>query len=95
MEQVIYRRFKEIKILLDKGANPNLTTETGFSALFYAGMQSQSEPDLSYDICEILLKKGANPNLVPPPVGHTILQEMKQMNPQSRIIQLLLDHGGI
>ncbi len=81
--------FKEsanVKLLLDRGANPNLQDLHGKTALTEA-IKTRNE-----DIVKLLLENGADVNLQDS-FGHTALMQATEGN-NKKIVELLLKHGA-
>ena len=58
-----------VKLLLDKGADPNIQNEDGETALMKASEEGHTE------IVKLLLAKGADPNALSIPLGETALMK--------------------
>ena len=74
------------KSLLNHGADPNIQTSYGNTALLYASLQGLS------DIVELLLEDGANPDIQNRD-GKTALMFASYFG-KKEIVRLLLDHGA-
>jgi ankyrin repeat protein len=76
-----------VRILLDAGANPNLTDFSNQSALMWAAFKNHP------DIVDLLLKFNANPEIKESGSGQTALIS-SVIRQQEKIVKLLLEHGA-
>jgi hypothetical protein len=77
----------EVRALLEKGANPDLQDERGYTALIEAARYGQ------IDVVRMLLDKGANPNIQDNVSGWTALMEASYKG-YGDIIELLLENNA-
>ena len=79
-------RIEAVRVLLAKGANPNMQNRGGATALIWASYNNQ------YDVAKFLLEHGADPNLQAVD-GFTALMAAGS-NGRTRIAKLPLEHGA-
>jgi len=82
-------RPKEVRHLLNEGANPNAVTKDGLSVLHLAIRYKH------FECIPILLESSADINFKIPPKGNTVLHEAVLLGSEaSNIIKLLIDFGA-
>jgi hypothetical protein len=74
------------KILIDRGADPNVVDENGMSALFWAAFTFED------DVVVVLLEKNANPNVGDADHAAPLFAALNIESPAS--VKALLDHGA-
>ena len=79
-----------IQLLLERGANPNISCPFWGTALACAAVNG------SIDSCRLLLERGADPNssLIAPPILTRVINRSTQEEPRLEILNLLLQHGA-
>eukprot|EP01036_Dinobryon_divergens_P031629 gene31629-41062_t len=76
-----------MKLLLDRGANPNLPSKSGTTALHMTSQES------CHEVVALLLERGADPNLIEKRYGETALHWAAEQGHRD-IIALLLERGA-
>lgn len=87
--RINFGRVEDVKLLLDKGVNPNAVSNTGEYALTVAIGRNDSEATL---IAKLLLDRGANPNVHDKTNPYPIITAAT--NNQTDIVAYLLDKGA-
>jgi len=92
-EELIYRinfgSSEDVRLLLEKGANPNAITNTGDPALSIAVYRDDAEAN---GIVKVLLEKGANPNTIDKSRYYPIVLAVK--NQRAEMVAALFAKGA-
>jgi ankyrin repeat protein len=80
-----------VSVLLERGANPNIKSHSGWTPLHFASGLSSAE---AMDVVRLLLEHGADTEIASERDGWTALQHACRWSHSHGILRLLLQHGA-